>query len=198
MIFDLGRVIVPFDFERGYSTLSNLCLLSTEEIRKRIGATGLVPKFETGLVEPDQFVAEIAQALGISLSVEEFSVIWNSIFLPETLIPEEMLVKLRERYCLLLLSNTNALHYAGLEVQYPLLRHFHHHILSYQVQIMKPDARIYEHAAELAGCAASACLFIDDLPENVEGARKTGMQAVLFQSREQLERDFDRLGVNYS
>ena len=189
---------MPFEFDRGYARLSELSSLTTPEIRERIGRTGLVNRFETGLLAPEIFVAGIADALGIAMSVEEFSVIWNSIFLPETLIPEQMLIALRKRYRLLLLSNTNALHFAGLEVEYPLLRHFHEHVLSFRVKMMKPDAGIYLHTAQLAGCAPEACLFIDDMQENVEGARRAGMQALLFQSREELERDFDRLGIVYA
>lgn len=197
VIFDLGRVIVPFDFDLGYRELHRLTGLDTADIRRRIGATGLVNRFETGLIEPEPFVAGIARALGITMSVEQFSLIWNSIFLKETLIPEEMLIRLKQRYRLLLLSNTNAIHFAGLEQSYPLLRHFEEHILSFRVQTMKPAAPIYLHAAKLAGVPPSECLFIDDLPENVVGAQAVGMQALLFQGRMQLEQDFERLGVIY-
>jgi len=197
VIFDLGRVIVPFDFDLGYRELHRLTGLDTADIRRRIGATGLVNQFETGLIEPEPFVAGIARALGITMSVEQFSLIWNSIFLKETLIPEEMLIRLKQRYRLLLLSNTNAIHFAGLEQSYPLLRHFEEHILSFRVQTMKPAAPIYLHAAKLAGVPPSECLFIDDLPENVVGAQAVGMQALLFQGRMQLEQDFERLGVIY-
>ena len=151
VIFDLGRVIIPFNFELGYNELSRLTGFDTAEIRRRIGLTGSVAKFETGLVGSAEFVAGIAGTLGIELSVAEFSRIWNSIFLKETLIPEEMLARLKQRYRLLLLSNTNALHFDGLEQRYPLLRHFHKHVLSFQVQAMKPDAAIYLHAVQLAG-----------------------------------------------
>lgn len=197
VIFDLGRVIIPFNFDLGYRELHRLTGLDTADIRQRIGATGLVNQFEMGLIEPAPFVAGIAQALGITMSVEQFSVIWNSIFLKETLIPEKMLLRLKQRYRLLLLSNTNAIHFAGLEQDYPLLRHFHEHVLSFRVQSMKPDAFIYLHAAKLAGVPAAECLFIDDLPENVVGAQAVGMQALLFQGRMQLEQDFERLGVIY-
>jgi FMN phosphatase YigB (HAD superfamily) len=197
VIFDLGRVIVPFDFELGYGELSRLTGFDTAEIRRRIGLTGLVSQFETGLVDSAEFVAGIAGALGIELSVAQFSRIWNSIFLKETLIPEEMLARLKQRYRLLLLSNTNAIHFEGLEQRYPLLRHFHEHVLSFRVQVMKPDAAIYLHAVQLAGVPPAECLFIDDLPENVAGAQAVGMQAVLFTGRAQLERDFERLGVVY-
>jgi len=197
IIFDLGRVIIPFDFDLGYAELSRLSRMDTALIRERIRATGLVPQFETGLIEPEPFVAGIAAALGIEISVEEFRRIWNLIFLEETLIPEDLVVRLKRHYKVLLLSNTNALHFDGLAERYPLLRHFDHHVLSYKVRVMKPDAEIYLHAARLAGCEASECLFIDDLEENVKGAQAVGMQALVFHGREQLEREFQEIGIVY-
>ncbi len=197
IIFDLGRVIIPFDFELGYRELARVSGKSTTEIRERIRGTGLVPLLETGLVEPEAFVAGIAQALEMELGMAEFARIWNSIFLKETLIPEEMLVRLKRNYKVLLLSNTNAIHFEGLEREYPMLRHFDHHVLSYRVRAMKPDAAIYLHAAELAGCEAAECLFIDDLEENVVGARAVGMVALVFEGHERLVRDFANLGIDY-
>ena len=44
----------------------------------------------------------------------------------------------------------------------------------------KPDRAIYEYAASLTGCKPGAILFIDDLVENVEGARAAGLDTVHF------------------
>ncbi len=186
---------MPFDFDIGYRKLEFLTQLSTPEIRERIRATGLVPRFETGLIESEDFVEQIAAALGIRMTASQFAEIWNSIFLPETLVTEDMLAALKRRYRLILLSNTNAIHFEGLEAGYPILRYFDHYVLSHKVRMMKPDPRIYLHSAALAGCTPEECLFIDDLPENVEGARAVGMQAVVFRSRAELEQDFERLGI---
>jgi putative hydrolase of the HAD superfamily len=49
----------------------------------------------------------------------------------------------------------------------------------------KPEARIYELTLERIGMPAEACLFIDDLHTNIEGARAAGMNAVHFRSNEQ-------------
>jgi putative hydrolase of the HAD superfamily len=49
----------------------------------------------------------------------------------------------------------------------------------------KPEARIYEMTLERLGLPAEACLFVDDLLPNIEGARKTGMVAVHFRDNEQ-------------
>jgi len=49
----------------------------------------------------------------------------------------------------------------------------------------KPEARIYELTVERIGVPAEACLFIDDLEVNCDGAREAGLQAVHFQDNEQ-------------
>jgi putative hydrolase of the HAD superfamily len=184
VIFDLGRVIVPFDFRRGYARLAPLCGIPAADIPARIRATGLVPRFESGQIEPNDFVAEFSRALGFEIGVEEFSEIWMSIFSPETLIPEEMLIEIGRTRRLVLLSNTNHLHFEGILKHYPLLRHFNGFVLSYKVGAMKPAPLIYEKAIEMAGCQAQECFFTDDIPEYVEGAKRMGIDAVQFESAE--------------
>jgi epoxide hydrolase-like predicted phosphatase len=49
----------------------------------------------------------------------------------------------------------------------------------------KPEARIYELTLERIGLPAEACLFVDDIPHNCDGAREAGMNAVHFQDNEQ-------------
>jgi putative hydrolase of the HAD superfamily len=53
------------------------------------------------------------------------------------------------------------------------------------VGVRKPEARIYELTLERIGLPAEACLFIDDLAHNCDGARAVGMQAVHFRDNEQ-------------
>jgi putative hydrolase of the HAD superfamily len=49
----------------------------------------------------------------------------------------------------------------------------------------KPEGRIYELTLERIGMPAEACLFIDDLQPNIEGAEAAGMKAVHFRDNEQ-------------
>src|SRR6476646_11756925 len=170
VIFDLGKVIVPFDFSRGYRALAQLCSYAPEEIPKRIGSTDLVLRFESGQVSPEQFVEQLCQILDLRMEYSHFCRIWSSIFLPHTLIPENMLEGLRKRYRLLLLSNTNAIHFGMVRENYPLLRHFDDFILSHEVGALKPNPRISADAIARAQCAPSECFFTDDIPEYVAGA----------------------------
>jgi FMN phosphatase YigB (HAD superfamily) len=198
VIFDLGRVIVPFDFHRGYTRLGTLCGIAAAEIPLRLAATGLVPRFESGEIAPQDFVRQISEHLNFDIPYDDFCDIWSSIFLPETLIPEPMLRGIARGYRLLLLSNTNAIHFEMIRENYPLLRHFHEFVLSYEVGAMKPSPLIYRRAIELAGCRPEECFFTDDISAYVDGAIAQGIDAVQFQSAAQIEAELRKRGVAWN
>jgi glucose-1-phosphatase len=195
VIFDLGRVIVPLEYRRGYEQIETLCGIPAAELPGRIAKTGLVPRLERGEIEPREFVRQFAEDLNLQITYDQFCKIWCSIFLPETLIPEELLIGIRRNYRLLLLSNTNAIHFEMIRGNYPLLRHFDSLILSYEVGAMKPSPIIYRRAIEEARCLSEECFFTDDMAEYVEGARREGIDAVQFQSAAQIEDELKSRGV---
>jgi FMN phosphatase YigB (HAD superfamily) len=197
VIFDLGRVIVPFDFSRGYVRIESLCGIPAAQIPGRIALTGLVTRLESGDIEPRDFVRELSKQLNLDISYENFCEIWNSIFGPHTLIPEAMLQGIARRYRLVLLSNTNAIHFEMVRENYPLLRHFHSLVLSHEVGAMKPSPLIYQRAIEAAGCLPEECFFTDDILAYVEAARAQGIDAVQFESAAQIEAELRRRGVEW-
>ncbi len=196
IIFDLGKVLIHFDFRRGYRLLEGLCPYPAAEIPRRIAPTNLVPRFETGLIEPRDFVTELSQLLDLRVDYQKFCEIWSSIF-TEPLLPESLLEGLAARYRLLLLSNTNALHFEMIRGHYPMLRHFHDLILSCEVKAMKPQPEIYRVAIERAGCREEECFYTDDIPEYVEAARQIGIDAVVFRSAVDLEKELAVRGIEW-
>jgi putative hydrolase of the HAD superfamily len=105
--------------------------------------------------------------------------------------------KLRSRYKVGLLSN------ATKDLEEMLLEHngitdlFDVVINSARVGLAKPDVRIFHLAAERLGVPISACVFTDDMPHNVEGARAAGMRAFRFQGAAHLESELRALGVEW-
>lgn len=196
VIFDLGRVLVNFDFKRGYRALEGLCPYRAAEIPVRLAGSGLVDRFETGLIEPRDFVAQMCAVLDLKIGYDDFCGIWRSIF-TETLVPEALLAGLAARYRLLLLSNTNAIHFEGLRETHGILRHFHDLVLSYEVKAMKPQPEIYRAAIARAGCPAEECFYTDDIPAYVMAGRNLGIDAVQFQSAAQLERELAARGIRW-
>jgi glucose-1-phosphatase len=197
IILDLGRVIVPFDFQRGYDRMAPLCGYNPDQISSRLGSCDLLTRFESGQMEADVFVRELSSLLNLKVGYDEFCEIWSSIFLPDTLIPESLLERLKSRYRLILLSNTNTIHFKMISENYPLLKHFDEFVLSYLVGALKPEPKIYRAALDAAGCRPEECFFTDDIPLYVEGARKEGIDAVQFESREQIEGELKRRGVEW-
>ena len=102
------------------------------------------------------------------------------MMLPPTLVPESLLEELSRRYTLLLLSNTNAIHYRFLERHYAHIGHFHHHVLSHEAGAQKPARKIYDDALAAAGVKPEEVFFTDDLEENIGAARRLGIDAEVF------------------
>jgi glucose-1-phosphatase len=194
LIFDLGRVLVYFDFARAYRAFEPFCPYAAPEMPKRLFTTDLVQRLETGRLSPRDFHAGFSQLIQLDLDYDRFCGIWTSIFTHE-LLPESLLEDLSKRYRLVLLSNTNPIHFEMIRAAYPHLKHFHNLALSYEVGALKPQEAIYRAALELAGCEPEECFYTDDIPEFVEGGRRAGMDAVQFESRNQLERELGARGI---
>ena len=197
IILDLGNVIVPLDFPAAYRAIAPRCGMEPEDVPKRLGGTDLVTRLESGHIDPMDFYHQVSALLGLSIGYDEFCAAWSTIFVKDTFVPEQMLISLRERYRLLLLSNTNAIHIPFLRANYPLLRHFHWQILSHEVKALKPASAMYETALAHAVGAPDECFFTDDILAYVEGARSHGIQAEQFLGLEKLENDLRSRGVEW-
>jgi putative hydrolase of the HAD superfamily len=132
--------------------------------------------------------------LGGDVPYDEFFAMYGNIF---TEIPAtgDLLRRLHAHYPLYLLSDTNEIHFGYVKKTVEVLRLFDQFIVSYEVGAMKPGPRIYQEALRRSGLPAEACVFIDDRPGNVEGARQVGMHALHFTTPQQCAADLVRLGV---
>jgi len=197
IILDLGKVIIPFDFKRSYDRMSSLSGRDASEIAERLRGNDLFTRFESGAIEPSDFVSQISGMFDLKCSYDEFCEVWSSIFLPEPLLSESFIQALHRRYRMVLLSNTNAIHFQMLEKTYPILENFDQYVLSHRVGALKPSPKIYEAAVRAAQCRPEECFFTDDIAEYAEGARRYGIDAVQFESPEQLETELKKRGVEW-
>ncbi len=186
-----------FDNARAYDRMEALGGLKAGEVAAALWPTGLMRRFMCGEIEPNSFIREVSEVCRIRVSEREFTGIWTSIFSRDTLVPESLVESLARRYRAVLLSNIDPLQFAMLDTEYPILRHFHSRVLSYEIGALKPDPRIYRRAVEEAGCAPQECFFADDAPAFVQAARDLGIDAVQFTSVAQLESDLRRRGIDF-
>ena len=138
LLFDLGDVIVGLDFPRAYRAAARLTGRSVEEIPELIGEAGLANAYEHGRITSREFHEKFSAAIGLHVSFEEFRVLWGDMFETGHLLPESLLEQLHQNYRMLIVSNTNELHFDWIVEHYSVVRHFDDCVLSYQVGAMKP------------------------------------------------------------
>lgn len=66
--------------------------------------------------------------------------------------------------------------------------------LSCDIGLIKPNADYFEYCVKNLGPNPGKIVFFDDNPDNVMGARKTGLDAVLFVSEKQCREELSRRG----
>ena len=66
-------------------------------------------------------------------------------------------------------------------------------IMSYEVQLIKPDLVIYQTLMERYDLQPEECVFLDDTKANIDGALRAGMQGILVKTQEQAMQDLDEL-----
>lgn len=94
------------------------------------------------------------------------------------------------------LSNMPIPFYAYLRRRHGFWDAFTGIVISGEIKKMKPDAEVFAHLLETFDLRADECVFIDDLPANVEGARAVGMQGIVFEDAAQCAQELNRLGLS--
>jgi FMN phosphatase YigB (HAD superfamily) len=195
LLFDLGKVIVDFDFELGMRQFAAKTSLSRDEFERVIFDKAWIRRYERGEISTAEYHRHLCESGKLCMAIEEFEEAWSAVFLPDLLLPELLLMNLKQRYPLILLSNTNEAHAAFIGKQYTVFDHFGHKIFSHVVGSLKPDSRIYEEAIRVSGKAPEALFFTDDREENIEAALQLGIRAHLFRSVSGLVKALGEHGV---
>ncbi|HOK66148.1 MAG TPA: HAD family phosphatase [Anaerohalosphaeraceae bacterium] len=182
VIFDLGGVLIGIDLDQLQKEPETKDWAPLIPEMRRQPETVLLNR---GKMPPDEFYQVMRNRFSLSGSFEEFRRAWCGIFTPRPPM-EDLVRRLAGRVPLGLLSDTEPMHWDYLRRQYGFLELFQKPVLSFEAGAVKPAAKMYQLAAESVGVPAERCFYIDDLPENVEGARRAGMNAAVFESAEQV------------
>jgi putative hydrolase of the HAD superfamily len=189
LLFDLGGVIINIDFIKVAQSFSQLSNKDISFIRQEIEERRLFYNYEIGKWTDAEFRTTMNHLLEASLTDEQIDAAWNSMLFD---IPQEridLLIALKKKYNMLLLSNTNAIHIR--EVNRILQRDygvnsledlFHHTYYSHKIKLTKPSANCYQFVLQHADITAEDTLFIDDSDTNIHGAKQIGIHTVHLQA----------------
>jgi 2-haloacid dehalogenase len=178
VVFDLGKVLVDFDYGIAARRLAEKSTANADEVRAVIDQTALLFRYESALMTTEEFFNEVKSRVGFRGDFEEFAAPFGDIFAE---LPEMISLHAEIRALGLptfILSNTNDIAVSHIRRRFPFFVNFDGYILSYECGALKPHARIYEITEQRTGCRDAEILFLDDKPENVEAAAQRGWQTI--------------------
>ena len=195
IVFDLGNVLLPFDY--------NIVVNKLDKIEKNLGQNflnyymnnyNIHRAFERGELPEKEFIKIMLSGLNNKIDKETFCNYYSEVFTVNQNVVS-LLPELKKKYILVLLSNTNSIHREYSWKNYDFIKYFDKLILSYEVKALKPEEKIYKAVENYTKKPSNQHLFIDDIQEYAEGAKKIGWDAIHFTSYENLIIEFKERGI---
>ena len=186
IVFDLGNVLIPFDhtlWVKNYNKIKDG--LGDQYIKNYLDNYHIHRDYESGKISDEDFIAQNLEWLENKIAAEQFCNYFSNIFSVNENVAE-LLPMLKEHYKLVLLSNTNSIHKKYGWQQYAFLKHFDKLILSHEVGAVKPEEKIYKAVEAFTKEKPETHIFIDDILDYVNGAKKLGWDGIQFSGYEYL------------
>jgi putative hydrolase of the HAD superfamily len=180
IIFDFGGVLLDLDMPKCLAAFKDLGFNTIEDYLDPYKQKGLLLDFEEGKISTADFFKELQQIVGNNVSVEDLQNAYLSFFGNIPQFKLDLLLRLRKKYRVLMLSNINFFIYDYCKQTYfekngkNINDYFEKVYLSCQVGICKPDRRIFDFMIADASLTPEHCLYIDDGKKNIEAADTLG------------------------
>lgn len=189
IVFDLGNVLINFDYSRISSALNKIDNgLGDRFIKIYYENYNIHRKYEKWELSDDEFIQIMLEWCEHKIDKETFKNIYANLF-TENFQTTALLPKLKDNYKLVLLSNTNFIHQKYGWEKYIFLKYFDKLFLSHEVGAIKPEEKIYKAVEGYTNHLPESHVFIDDIAEYVNGAKNRGWKGIQFVSYENLLSD---------
>lgn len=181
ILFDIGNVLLPFDFGSAIRKLAAQIDVPPEKVFDLV--IPVKDLYESGKIGRKEFLDRATEMLGYRGAIDDFVVAWQDIFTVNA--PLHSLVeKLSARYPLYLLSNTSDLHMEHVTATYPVFEKFSAGVYSHLAGSLKPDRAIFETAIRELKIVPAQTVFVDDLPDNIATANAMGFRGIVYDFRD--------------
>lgn len=188
VIFDIGNVLLLFSHEKMLLQFSELLDVPFADLKQKILAEKLLQEYELGNITTDHWFENIASLSKRKPSKSDFLNAMGDIFRENFPLTAFIPLLKKQGIRLLLLSNINEAHFDYIKRHFEITHAFDDAILSYKVRSSKPQKAIYQAVLNAAQAEAYECLYIDDILEHVTAAKALGLDAVIFESVEQIKK----------
>jgi FMN phosphatase YigB (HAD superfamily) len=179
VVFDLGKVLLDFDYRIAARTLAAKSRFEAEEFKRVVDQSPLLHRYESAAITTAEFFAEVAQLTGYHGTVAEFRAAFGDIFseIPAMLaLHRELRVRDIPTF---IFSNTNEIAVGHIQERFPFFANFTGYVYSHEVGCMKPAPKIYEAIETLTSLTGADLLYLDDRAENIAAGAARGWQTIL-------------------
>lgn len=190
VIFDYGAVLCypPSDGEMG--EFAALAGLPDGEFRRLYGKSR--GPYDRGDISADQYWRAFGRAAGITYNDTQVGAlhamdlrVWRRMD-PRMIDLAARLQKAGVKTAILSNMQTELREILRSEAEW--LRHFDVQIFSCDLKLIKPEPEIYQRALEALGVPPGRAFFIDDLPVNIEAARRAGIGGMVYRSFDEVSK----------
>jgi 2-haloacid dehalogenase len=194
VVFDLGGVLIDWNPRHLYRELFGGDDQAMEDFLANVCTSAWNLRQDAGrsIAEAEAIARHPAKAALIRAYYAGFDRMLKGPIDASVAVLEELHARATPLYAL---TNWSAETFPHARRRFPFLARFRAIIVSGEIKLIKPDAAIFRHLLATQGLEARDCLFIDDAPYNVEGARAAGLDAVHFRSPEGLRADLVARGL---
>ena len=194
-IFDLGKVLVDFDYSIAARKIAARSSKAPEDLHAFLGSSPLLVDYESGRLTRQTFYEAIRDAIGFRGDLTEFGNYFAEIFteMPGTI---ALHAELRQRgFKTYIFSNTNDLAIEHVRRDFPFFKNFDGYIFSYEIGAMKPLPEIYSAMEKMCGQRGADLIYIDDRAENIAAGAARGWRTILHESPEKTRQALIRLRI---
>lgn len=184
VVFDLGKVLLDFDYRIAARQLAPDCAVGPDRLLELFNHDSLLLRYEEGAINTKEFFAEWSRLAGYRKSLDVFAPIFGSIFSPiEPMIQLQQTLSTRG-FATYIFSNTNRLAIEQIQKKFNFYGRFTGYILSFEQKALKPAPAIYEALERLSGFRGSELFYMDDIAENLAPAHARRWQTLLHETPE--------------
>lgn len=202
IIFDLGGVILNIDFNKTIEAFRKLGISEIEEIYTGYRQSNFFDSYDKGKISDREFIETLKKHLRCPVGDVQVLKAWNAMILDFPADRIELLKRLKKKYRLFLLSNTNSLHFPFYNKQLldvygikDLSMLFEVTYYSFRFGMRKPDLEFFNLLMTENKLNPYETLFVDDVLLNLEAAEKLGIKTMLYNPADSLGEALRKFGV---
>ncbi len=175
-LIDLGNTVIKIAYERVIDNICREANVNRDELLDIFEKAGGYRDMERGATTFWEFHEFLADRAGYRGTLRDFHALWANFFDGPMPGIEDLLTRIRRKYRVAFLSNSNEVHAEVIPKQFaPLFERDDRFIFSHRFKVAKPDPEMFHRALETIGAQPADVVFIDDMIENVIAARGLGI-----------------------